>query len=150
MTLRLHRRYQRVWGAALVARDEEMATALQALDLLQRGRAERPPIDALQSFFERNFTGERKALKESQLEAPLESVIRPMLQRMERARRYVRVLVRRTECLHAMLDGILFRGQPEGIEAHGSPPVLVLGAVIVSRVPARRRVLAGYLNPSGG
>lgn len=59
---------------------------------------------------ERNFTGERKALKESQLEAPLESVIRPMLQRMERARRYVRVLVRRTEGLHTMLEGVASSG----------------------------------------
>lgn len=59
---------------------------------------------------ERNFTGERKALKESQLGAPLESVIRPMLQRMETARRYVRVLVRRTEGLHTMLDGVASSG----------------------------------------
>lgn len=59
---------------------------------------------------ERNFTGEREALNESELEAPLATVIRPMLKRVERARRYVRVLVRRTEGLHTMLEGVASRG----------------------------------------
>jgi TetR/AcrR family transcriptional regulator, transcriptional repressor for nem operon len=35
--------------------------AQRTLDLLQRGCTEMPPIDALQSFFERNFTGARGA-----------------------------------------------------------------------------------------
>jgi hypothetical protein len=59
---------------------------------------------------ERNFTGERMALKESQLEAPAGAVIRPMLERVDRARRYVRVLVRRTEGLHKMLEDVASSG----------------------------------------
>jgi TetR/AcrR family transcriptional regulator, transcriptional repressor for nem operon len=35
--------------------------AARTLDLLQRGRAEMPPIDALQNFFERKFIGARRA-----------------------------------------------------------------------------------------
>ena len=33
----------------------------RTMDMLQRGRAEMPPIDALQNFFERNFIGARGA-----------------------------------------------------------------------------------------
>ena len=35
--------------------------SVRTLDLLQRTRAEMPPVDALQSFFERNFIGARGA-----------------------------------------------------------------------------------------
>ena len=35
--------------------------ASRTLDLLQRARAELPPLDALQRFFERNFVGARRA-----------------------------------------------------------------------------------------
>jgi AcrR family transcriptional regulator len=35
--------------------------AVRTLDLLQRARVEMPPVDALQSFFERNFVGARNA-----------------------------------------------------------------------------------------
>ncbi len=35
--------------------------AARTLELLQRARAEMPPVDALQSFFERNFIGARGA-----------------------------------------------------------------------------------------
>jgi TetR/AcrR family transcriptional regulator, transcriptional repressor for nem operon len=35
--------------------------AARTLELLQRARAEMPPVDALQSFFERNFVGARNA-----------------------------------------------------------------------------------------
>ena len=35
--------------------------AARTLDLLQRARSEMPPVDALQSFFDRNFIGARRA-----------------------------------------------------------------------------------------
>lgn len=35
--------------------------SVRTLDMLQRARAEMPPVDALQSFFERNFIGARGA-----------------------------------------------------------------------------------------
>ena len=50
----------------------------RTLDMLQRARAEMPPVDALQSFFERNFTGARGAAVKGHLGCMLVNTVLEM------------------------------------------------------------------------
>lgn len=59
---------------------------------------------------ERSFTGKRKEVAEKEFQAPKEAITRPMVQRVETARHYLRILLRRTESLLAMLEGVASSG----------------------------------------
>ncbi|UUZ77384.1 hypothetical protein LP414_09250 [Polaromonas sp. P1(28)-13] len=59
---------------------------------------------------ERSYTGERKEVGGSELKVPQKAMIQPMVHRVESARHYRQIMLRRTESLHAMLEGVASSG----------------------------------------
>lgn len=92
------------------------------------------------------YTGERKTVAESSLQAPEAALIRPMVQRAEHAHNYVRVLLRRAESLCRMLNGVAASGELPQMPREGS---IVLLEHKPSGLSSIRRVAAasGTLDP---